>query len=110
MEGSCEMRCKWYQDKFLGTCLRTQWHIHKNNKLRLDRKKLLDELDFVWKVEGPCNINYKVWHQQHEKLVEFMPKNGHCEVPCKYEYEHEHEYEYEYEHEYEHEHECEPVA
>jgi hypothetical protein len=61
----------------------TQRSFSDNDKLRLQRKKLLDELDFVWKVQGPRNINDKAWHQQHEKLVEFKRKKGHCLVPRK---------------------------
>jgi hypothetical protein len=59
----------------------TQRSFHINNKLRLDRKERLDELDFVWKVEGPCNFNDQLWRQHYEELVEFKRKNGHCVVP-----------------------------
>jgi hypothetical protein len=80
------------QAKSLGEWVSTQRSIHTNDKLRFDRKKLLDDLGFVWKAKGPRNFNDKiindkeqVWHQQHEKLVEFKRKSGHCRVPTRYE-------------------------
>jgi hypothetical protein len=60
---------------------------HKNNKLRLDRKRILDEIGFAWKSED--NHSYKpddkLWHQQYEKLLEYKRKKGHCMVPQSYE-------------------------
>ncbi len=53
--------------------------------MRQDRKRLLDEIGFVWKVEAPHSTNDKVWHQQYEKLVEFERKSGHCRVPYEHE-------------------------
>jgi hypothetical protein len=55
------------QDKALAQWVRKQRHFHDNDKTRLDRKGLLDEID-------------KLWHQQYEQLVEFRRKNGHCMV------------------------------
>jgi hypothetical protein len=55
-----------------------QGSFHNKNKLQLDRKKFLDEIDFVWKVDG--------WYQQYEQLVEFKRKDGDCRVPSKYEH------------------------
>jgi uncharacterized protein YbgA (DUF1722 family) len=53
----------------------------------VDRKRLLDEIGFVWK---PGNDHLfkpddKLWHEQYQKLVEFKRKTGHCIVPSKYE-------------------------
>jgi hypothetical protein len=56
---------------------------HVNDKIRLDRKKSLDEIGFTWKDEGAHTD--KLWHQQCEKLVEFKRKNGHCMVPWGHE-------------------------
>jgi hypothetical protein len=55
-----------------------------NNKIRLDRKKILDEiLGFAWKDEGAHSLNQmdKLWRQQYEKLLEYKRKKGHCMVP-----------------------------
>jgi hypothetical protein len=83
-KGHCLVPTKYEQDKSLGMWVNKQRSFHNNSKLRLDRMKLLDELDFVWIVERGCNIDDKVWQQQHEKLVEFKRKKGHCLVPQKY--------------------------
>jgi hypothetical protein len=40
----------WKEDMSLGKWVGNQRQIHSNNKLRLDRKGLLDELEFVWNV------------------------------------------------------------
>jgi hypothetical protein len=82
----CMVPRSYEQVKSLGKWASTQRSFHADNMLRLARKKLLDALGFVWKVEGPRDINDKVitdkeqiWqHQQHEKLVEFKQKTGRC--------------------------------
>jgi hypothetical protein len=85
-KGHCMVPKRYEQDTRLGHWVGTQRRNHINGNLRVDRKKLLDELDFVWKVEGDRNIdiNDKVWHQQYEKLVEFKRTNVHCRVPNRY--------------------------
>jgi hypothetical protein len=47
--------------------------------MRLDRKELLDEIEFVWESQSP-NLD-KQWNLQYEKLVDWKRKNGHCMVP-----------------------------
>jgi hypothetical protein len=44
---------------------------------------LLDKAGFIWKDEGAPTFkpDDKIWHQQHEKIVEFKQMNGHCLVP-----------------------------
>jgi hypothetical protein len=82
--GHCVVPFKYQEDKFLGQWVSHQRTFHKYNKLRLDRKGILDEIGFVWKAYTD-NENDKLWHQQYEKLVEFKRKKGHCLVPRKYE-------------------------
>jgi hypothetical protein len=74
---------RYEQDRSLGGWVNNQRTFYRNNKLQQDRKRLLDEIGFVWKADSANND--KLWHQQHEKLVEFKQKNGHCQVPHKYE-------------------------
>jgi hypothetical protein len=78
----------------LGNWVRMQRVSHADNKLRLDRKGLLDDVGFVWKAHAAGNNKRKTdktdksdktWHRQYENLVEFKRKNGHCFVPQKYE-------------------------
>jgi hypothetical protein len=84
--GHCMVPFKYQQDKALGEWVSTQRTLHKNNKkkFRPDRKRILDEIGFVWTVENTTSTNDKLWHLQHEKLVEFKRTNGHCLVPFKY--------------------------
>jgi uncharacterized protein YbgA (DUF1722 family) len=81
--GHCMVPFKYEQDKSLGNWVGKQRNILVNNKMRSDRKELLDEIGFDWKADADHNLiqNDKLWHQQHEKLVEFKRKTGHCMVP-----------------------------
>jgi hypothetical protein len=87
-KGHCVVPDGYEHDKSLGRWVSKQRKNHKNNKIRPDRKRILDEIEFVWKDEG-TGYNFKpddkLWHQQHEKLVEFKRKMGHCKVPQQYE-------------------------
>jgi uncharacterized protein YukE len=85
--GHCKVPNKYKDDKSLGVWVMNQRARHANNKMRPDRKGLLDAIDFVWKADGAHAFkpDDKLWHQQYEKLVEYKRINGHCKVPCKYE-------------------------
>jgi hypothetical protein len=74
------------QDKSLGNWVRRQLTFNTKNKMRQDRKELLDEIGFVWKADATqFKPDDKLWSQQYEKLVEFKRKKGHCMVPDRYE-------------------------
>jgi hypothetical protein len=77
--GHCLVPQKYKEDASLATWIDTQRIVHTNNKIKPDRKGLLDELGFVWRVD-----NSEFWNTQYEKLVEFKRKNGHCLVPSGY--------------------------
>jgi hypothetical protein len=71
------------QDKSLGQWVSHQRNSRINNKMRLDRKRILEDLGFVWSArDESCE---SLWNKQDEKLVEFKRKHGHCVVPCRYE-------------------------
>jgi hypothetical protein len=62
-----------------------QRSFHNNDKLRLDRKRILTDVGFAWKAEAvrnydPNHSEKKIWHQQYE----FERKNGRCVVPTLY--------------------------
>jgi hypothetical protein len=86
-KGHCMVPSRYEHDKTLGSWVTKQRTSHKNNKLRLDRKGILDEIGFAWRKDdvddGTFKPNDKLWHQQYEKLVEYERKNGHCRVPQK---------------------------
>jgi hypothetical protein len=75
------------QNKSLGKWVHKQRSNQFNNYLRLDRKDLLDEIEFVWRREDAHNYKSddKCWLQQYEHLVEFKRQNGHCMVPSRFE-------------------------
>jgi hypothetical protein len=82
--GHCIVPTEYEEDASLGMWVGTQRQYHANNKLRVDRKELLDEIGFVWKAREVAANGKKTWHQQYEQLIEFKRNNGHCVVPSKY--------------------------
>ena len=84
--GHCNLERLYEQDEALGDWVNTQ-HVsfHTNNTMRLDRKKLLDEIGFVWKSDSSQDLDNKRGNQQLDKLVDCKTKNGHSTVPCRYE-------------------------
>jgi hypothetical protein len=85
--GHCMVPYTYEQDKSLGHWVSKQRTQYNNNKLLLDRNRLLEDLGFAWKDDGAYTFNLtdKIWHQQYEKLVEFKRRRGHCIVPSEYE-------------------------
>jgi hypothetical protein len=82
--GHCAVPPNYEQDKPLGKWVNKQQELQKKNKMRQDRRDLLDEVGFAWSVEIAVNRHIKQWRLQYEKLVEFKRKNGHCIVPYSY--------------------------
>ena len=95
MNGHCIVKSNNEQDKAFRRWVANQRQFHNNNQMRLDRKELLDELGFIWRVDralwqadmiaARVSGDDKKWHQHYERLVEFKEKNGHCLVPFNYE-------------------------
>ena len=86
--GHCILPFNDMEDKYLRSWVRMQRMNHTKKTMREDRNKLLDEIGFVWRVDGiTCRVSVdnKKWRQQYEKLVEYKRKNGHCIVPKVYE-------------------------
>jgi hypothetical protein len=77
-KGHCKVsQTKHKDDNSLAEWVTTQRSNHTNNKIRPDRKRILDEIEFVWKADRD---NDRLWHQQYEKLVEYKQKKWplHC--------------------------------
>jgi hypothetical protein len=91
-QGNCLVPQRHQEDMSLGVWVSSQRNSHSKNNLRLDRKRLLEKLGFVWKantVAARSSSNTDVlgiglWKKQYEKLVEFNRKTGNCLVPLKY--------------------------
>jgi ATP-dependent helicase/DNAse subunit B len=86
-KGNCLVPRSYEQDKTLGVWVSVQRTFQKSNRIRQDRKIILDEIGFVWKANRASIFtpeHDKLWHQNYEKLVKFKRKIGHCKVPRKY--------------------------
>jgi hypothetical protein len=87
-KGHCMVPSKYKEDKYLGWWVSRQRASHANNKLGIDRERILDELGFAWKADLAQTskpVDDKLWHQQYEKLLEYKQKNGNFMVPKRYE-------------------------
>ena len=72
------------EDRSLQHWVTIQRQSHRRGNLDDDRKKLLDELDFVWKIKNeytPRKKNDMQWQKGYTKLVEFYNEHKHCNVP-----------------------------
>ena len=49
--GHCKVPQEYEQDKSFGRWVSRQRSFHNQNNIRLDRKELLDEIEFVWKAD-----------------------------------------------------------
>jgi hypothetical protein len=77
--GHCFVPQNYQADASFGKWVHNQRSVNANNKLRVDRKGLLDEIGF-WRGDN-CTHS---WHEKYHKMVEFHRKNGHCLVPKRY--------------------------
>jgi hypothetical protein len=78
-------------DRSPGQWVRAQRHFRASDEMRRDRKSLLDEIEFVWKVDRAAwkpgmtaarvSSDDKKWQQERKKLVTFEEKSGHCVAP-----------------------------
>jgi hypothetical protein len=81
--GNCLVPRIYQEDMSLGMWVHKQRHFHNKNTIQLDRKGLLDEIGFAWKVKVDTT-NYALWNKQYEKLVQYKRENGHCLVPQRH--------------------------
>jgi hypothetical protein len=63
-----------------GRWVNMQQNLNTNDAMLQCRKDLLDELGFVRNCD---ELHESKWNEQHEKLVEFVKKTGHCPVPSR---------------------------
>jgi hypothetical protein len=75
INGHCRVPQKFEQDASLGLWVSTQRRNLNNDKLRLDRKELLDGIDFAWKSHtltapsSPMNVRGPVIASFHALLA-----------------------------------------
>ena len=72
---------KWDENPKLSNWIIVQRRRYMDNKMRLDRKKKLDELHFVWDFK---EVYDDQWEEKYLILLNFVKQNGHCKVPLTY--------------------------
>ena len=71
-------------DEKLGAWMSYQRLCFSKGKLSEERKKLLDEVGFVWNVQIlPVVNNNAPWMEQYNKLKAYKSKHGHCNASRK---------------------------
>ena len=64
----------------IGRWISTQRKMFTKNRIRPDRKKLLDEIGFILKPLGGKGYD-EMWMDNFHELKEYRTKHGHCNVP-----------------------------
>jgi hypothetical protein len=68
----------------LGMWVGKQRQNYAENRMLEDRKQLLDELEFVWKVDkadADASLSQREWDEQLDRIIQFKEQYGHCDVP-----------------------------
>jgi hypothetical protein len=82
--GHCIVTCFYYRDKSLGGWVNKQRQIYTANRMPEDRKQLLDEFGFVWKIDkadADASLSQRDWDEQLDRIIQFKEQHGHCDVP-----------------------------
>lgn len=80
MTGHCRVPQGWPQDKQLAAWVGIQRRMYALQKLRSERQRRLEELDFVWNIK---TIYDSQWEEHYQELKQFCQQHGHCQVPGK---------------------------
>ncbi len=88
---------KYNDDLELGTWVANQRKLFHRGKMREDRKEILNNLGFIWKINGDTtttqrreetdiqNSTYqKQWNAMFQRLKEYKLVNGNCNVPYNF--------------------------
>ena len=81
-EGSFTKALK--EDRSLQHWVTIQRQSHRRGNMDAERKKKLDDIDFIWKIKNdytPRKKNDMQWQKGYEKLMEFHKEHKHCNVP-----------------------------
>jgi hypothetical protein len=82
--GHCIVPSFYDIDKSLGMWVGKQRQIYAANRMPEDRKLLLDELGFVWKVDkadADASLSQVEWDEQLGRIIRFKEQYGHSNVP-----------------------------
>lgn len=79
----CMVPCFYEKDKKLGKWVGMQRRLYKDNEIPEDRKKALNALGFVWKIDhadAEASLNQRQWDERFQQLVQFKKEYGHVYV------------------------------
>lgn len=70
-----------------GRWIRSQRSKYAEGTLSPERKEMLDQLDFVWRIDPADpqkSLTQRAWRTNFDRLRQFRAEHGHCRVPQKY--------------------------
>jgi hypothetical protein len=73
--------------KNLGTWVIRQRAANADGIMKDDRKQLLDDLGFVWKIDNydtDTSLRARQWEDMYKKMRDFKETHGHCKIPVHY--------------------------
>lgn len=76
-----------FPDSALQYWVLTQRQQYRLHSIRPERKKLLDDIDFVWKVDvydAKSSLHQQHFDAMFDRLVAFQNTHGHTQVPFRY--------------------------
>jgi hypothetical protein len=76
--GHCLVTVSYEQDKSLGIWVTTQRTVNQEGRMRPDRFQLLEDIEFVWKVDvadPEASLHQRHWDEMYQNLVEFQENN-----------------------------------
>lgn len=81
--GDCVVPVNWKENRQLGIWVSTQRTIEKHGNMDPEKKKRLDDLEFVWKNEAWKYVDKKydeIWETNYKKLIAYKKKYGKLQV------------------------------
>jgi hypothetical protein len=85
--GHCIVSHSCKKDRSLRRWVQTQRYFNEKEILKKDRKELLDELGFVWRIDkadANASLTQRKWDEMFDRLVEYKQINGHVNVPLSF--------------------------
>lgn len=79
--GHSKVPQKWNENPKLSNWVLVQRRRYAEGKIRPERKKKLDELDFVWDFKEVFDDQ---WEEKYQALLHFVNEFGHCKPPLTY--------------------------
>jgi superfamily II DNA or RNA helicase len=83
IHGHCNVPNQFQDNPVLARWVSTQRSNKSKGLLNQDYGRLLSDIGFEW-IASPSENSEAIWSRRFEELQSFKEKNGHCDVPARY--------------------------